>query len=93
MTHHTPETHLPIRPLHPDDAADLYEMIHDPRVTMTLTQLPGMEYPDEEKRVKGNRAGSHRLASEFNGKVVGSDLVIYYAHKTHSGDVGLLAQR
>lgn len=83
---------LRIRPLHPNDTADLYEMITDPRVVGTLVFTPSMEYQDEEKWVKEKRPGSHRLVAELGSKVVGSATIRQNlrARTTHSGSVGLL---
>ncbi len=83
---------LLIRPLHPNDAADLYEMIIDPRVVGTLVFVPSMEYAEEEKWINEKRSGSHRLVAELNGKVVGSASIRQNlrARMTHSGSVGLL---
>lgn len=83
---------LLIRPLHPHDIDDLYEIITDPRVVSTLVFVPSMEYPDEEKWVKEKRPGSHRLVAELNGKVVGSASIgqNLRARMTHSGSIGLL---
>lgn len=83
---------LNIRPVHPDDLSDLYEMITDPRVIGTLIHLPSMEFSDEEAWLKNKKPGSHRLAAELDGKVVGSAAVRQNlrARMTHSGRMGLL---
>lgn len=85
-------TNLIIRPVHPGDISDLYEMITDPSIVSTLIFVPTMEYPDEEKWLKEKKPGSHRLVAELNGKVVGSATIRQNlrARLTHSGSVGLL---
>lgn len=83
---------LVIRPLHPDDTPDLYEMITDPRVVSTLVFVPSMEYQDEEEWVQNKNPGSHRFVAELDGKVVGSASISQNlrARITHSGGFGLL---
>ena len=83
---------LVIRPLHPNDTADLYEMITDPRVVNTLVFVPSMEYQDEEEWVQNKKPGSHRFVAELDGKVVGSASINQNlrARMTHSGSFGLL---
>ncbi|MCP4423118.1 MAG: GNAT family N-acetyltransferase [Chloroflexi bacterium] len=83
---------MKIRPLNPNDTADLYEMMTDPRVVGTLVFTPSMEYQDEEAWVKNKRPGSHRLVAEIDGKVVGSATIgqNLRARTTHSGHLGLL---
>lgn len=83
---------LAIRPLHPNDTPDLYEMITDPRVVSTLVFVPSMEYQDEEKWVENKQPGSHRFVAELDGKVVGSASISQNlrARMTHSGGFGLL---
>ncbi len=85
-------TNLNIRPVHPDDLSDLYEMITDPRAIGTLIHLPSMEFSDEEAWLKNKKRGSHRLVAELGGKVVGSVAVRQNlrARTTHSGSAGLL---
>ena len=83
---------LVIRPLHPNDTPDLYEMIIDPRVVNTLILVPSMEFQDEEKWVENKQPGSHRFVAELDGKVVGSASIDQNlrARITHSGHFGLL---
>ncbi len=83
---------LVIRPLHPDDTADLYEMITDPRVINTLIFVPSMEYQDEEKWIQNKRPSSHRFVAELDGKVIGSSGINQNlrARITHSGSFGLM---
>lgn len=91
MTQFTPHG-LVIRPLHPDDIHDLYEMITDPRVINTLIYVPSMEFPDEEAWIQNKKPGSHRFVAELNGKVVGSVGISQNlrARLTHSGGFGLM---
>ena len=91
MTQKTTPTSLIIRPLHPNDIADLYEMITDPRVISTLIHIPSMEFQDEEKWIQNNRPGSHRFVAELDSKVIGSAGISQNlrARLTHSGGFGL----
>jgi L-phenylalanine/L-methionine N-acetyltransferase len=83
---------LVIRPLHPNDTPDLYEMITDPRVINTLIFVPSMEYQDEKSWVQNRKPGGHRFVAELDGKVVGSASINQNlrARTTHSGSFGLL---
>ena len=92
MTQETAQTGLVIRPLHPNDIDDLYEIITDPRVISTLIAIPSMEYQDEEKWLADKKPGSHRLVAELDGKVIGSAGIgqNLRARMTHSGHFGLM---
>lgn len=83
---------LMIRPLHPTDINDLYEIITDPRVISTLIHVPSMEFQDEETWITNKKPGSHRLVAELDGKVIGSAGITQNlrARLTHSGSFGLM---
>ncbi len=83
---------LLIRPLHPDDAADQYAIVSDPRVAVNLMQLPSMEFAETQKWIQEPKPGHHRLAAELNGRVIGAINVQQNLRPRlmHSGKVGLM---
>lgn len=83
---------LIIRPLHPDDAADQYAMVADPRVAVNLMQLPSMEFAETQKWIQEPKPGQHRLAAELNGRVIGSINIQQNLRPRlmHSGKLGLM---
>ncbi len=83
---------ITVRPVHPDDAADLYEIVSDPRVNGTLVQLPSMELSETQNWMEAHKPGQHRLVAEVEGKVVGSCSLIQNrrARMTHSGKLGMM---
>ena len=81
-----------VRPVHPDDAADLYAIVSDPRVNDTLVQLPSMEFSETQKWVQNHQPGQHRLVAEVNGRVVGSCGLTQNLRPRmmHSGRLGMM---
>ncbi len=80
-----------VRPLRPEDAADLYEIIRDPRVARTLLQLPSMEFLQTKEWAEETKSGQHRLVAEMGGRAVGMIGVTHYqrARLNHSGRLGM----
>ncbi len=83
---------LIIRPLHPDDAADQYAIISDPRVAVNLMHLPSAELAETQKWIQEPKPGQHRLAAELNGRVIGAINVQQNLRPRlmHSGKLGLM---
>lgn len=81
-----------IRPVHPDDAADLYEIIRNPAVTRTLIQVPSMEFRETLQWIKKPPPGTHRLVADVRGKAVASGSLIQNQRPrlVHSGRIGLM---
>ena len=81
-----------VRPVHPDDAADLYEIVCDPRVNTTLVQLPSMEFSETQKWIAERKPGQHRLVAEVGDKVVGSCSLTHNRRPRmmHSAMLGLM---
>lgn len=83
---------LLIRPFHPDDAADQYAIISDPRVAVNLMQLPSMEFAQTQKWAEEPKPGRHRLVAERNGRVIGSINIQQNLRPRlmHSGKLGMM---
>jgi putative acetyltransferase len=83
---------LSIRPLHPDDAADQYAIVSDPRVAVNLMQLPTMELAETQRWTQEPKPGRHRLVAELDGRVIGSINVQQNLRPRlmHSGKLGLM---
>ncbi len=81
-----------VRPVHPDDAADLYAIVSDPRVNTTLVQTPSMEFGETVSWLENRKPGQHRLVAEVDGKVVGSCGLTQnqQPRMMHSGRLGLM---
>ncbi|MBX3055260.1 MAG: GNAT family N-acetyltransferase [Anaerolineae bacterium] len=84
--------HLLIRPLHPDDAADQYAIVSDPRVAVNLMHLPSAELTETHKWIQEPKTGRHRLAAELNGRVIGAINVQQNLRPRlmHSGKLGMM---
>lgn len=83
---------LIIRPLHPDDAADQYAIVSDPRVALNLMQLPTMEITQTQKWIERPSPGQHRLVAELDGRVIGAANIrqSQRARTAHSGRLGIM---
>jgi putative acetyltransferase len=83
---------LTIRPVHPDDAADLYAVVSHPAVAINLVQLPSMEFSETQKWAEEPKPGQHRLVAEVNGRVIGSINVTQMQNPrlAHAGKIGLM---
>ncbi|MEW5987789.1 MAG: GNAT family N-acetyltransferase [Chloroflexota bacterium] len=60
-----------IRPLHPRDVDDLYEMWRHPLVDRTTLQMPSLEYNKAAERVNNVQPGLYRLVAVVEERVVG----------------------
>lgn len=80
-----------VRPLRPEDAADLYAIISDPRVARTLLQLPSMEFLETKAWIEKKVSGRHRLVAEVGSRAVGLIGLTHHqrARLSHSGRLGM----
>lgn len=81
-----------IRPVRPEDAADLYEIAMQPAVARTMLFVPSMEFAETEKHVNREDPHRHYLAAVVDGRAVGSVNLSHHnrARLTHSGQIGLM---
>jgi putative acetyltransferase len=81
-----------IRPVRPEDAADLYEITQQPAVARTMLFVPSMEFTETEKHVNREDAHRHYLAAILDGRAVGAVNLSQRARARidHSGQVGLM---
>lgn len=81
-----------IRPTHPDDAQDLYEIVSHPQVARTLLQLPSMEFSETLNWIKQVNPGQHRLVAELNGRVRGQITLDHFQNPRlkHAGRLGMM---
>lgn len=86
------KTSISVRPVCSDDAADLYQIVSDPRVNTTLVQLPSMEISETQAWLGKKRPGQHRMVAEIDGRVVGSSSMTQYQNPrlAHGGRIGLM---
>jgi len=63
---------LTIRPLHPDDAEALHQMLRHPAVSRSTLQLPSQQIGLWEQRARETRPTLHRLAATTGGKLIGN---------------------
>jgi putative acetyltransferase len=63
---------LTIRPLHPDDGEELYQMLRHPAVSHSTLQLPSQEVGLWEQRARETRPTLHRLVATTEGRMVGN---------------------
>lgn len=61
-----------IRPFHPGDAKNQHTIVSHPRVAEMLHELPSLELAETEQRAKEVKTGQHRLAADWNGRLLGS---------------------
>lgn len=82
---------MTVRPVRPEDAADLYEIVSDPRVARMLLQLPSMEFLETKQWIEKVEPGQHRLVAEVGGRAVGMIGVTHYrrARLGHAGGLGM----
>lgn len=83
---------LIIRPFHPNDAADQYEIVSHPAVAQMLLQLPSMEFRETLAWAERRQPGQHRLVAASGGKVVGAGSLIHAQNPrlAHSGRLGMM---
>lgn len=81
-----------IRPLRPEDAADLHEAERHPDVAHPLLLTPFVELVETRSFVKGSRPNRHFLVAEMKGRAVGSAILVQKtrARMMHSGTLGLM---
>ena len=81
-----------IRPLHPDDTADIYEMITQPAIAEMMNILPSIEYSENEEWLAKPRPGAHRFVAEKAGKVIGSGNLYHFqrARIFHTSTLSLM---
>lgn len=81
-----------IRPLRPEDAADLHEAERHPEVAHPLLLTPFVELKETLSFVKGSRPNRHFLVAEMNDRAVGSAILVQKtrARVMHSGTLGLM---
>jgi putative acetyltransferase len=60
-----------IRPMRPEDAADLHALFRHPAVGRMTNQLPSQEYNMVAERTSQHMQGLYRLVAEADGHVVG----------------------
>ena len=63
---------LTIRPLHPDDAESLYQMLRHPAVSRSTLQLPSQEIGRWQQRTRQPQPTFHRLSAVAGGELVGN---------------------
>jgi putative acetyltransferase len=81
-----------IRPFHPDDALQQYDIVSDPRVAEMLLQLPSMELAETEQWATSEKPGRHRLVADWNGRLIGAVHVSQNMRPRllHSGSLGMM---
>ena len=62
---------LVVRPIHPDDATDIYAIISDPKVAVGADRIPIKEFLQIKKWAANPNTEQDRLVAEINGTVVG----------------------
>ena len=68
----TPLQDLTVRPLHPDDAEAMYQILRHPSVSRSTLQLPSQEVGLWQKRTRETRPTLHRLVATTRGDVIGN---------------------
>ena len=83
---------LTIRPFHPGDAADQYEIVSHPAVARMLLQLPSLELSETLAWAERQQPGRHRLVADAGGKVVGAGSLTQAQNPrlAHSGRLGMM---
>ena len=92
MSAKQPKPEIIVRPVQPQDAADLYAIVAHRDVARWLVQLPSMEISETERWLAKPAAGRHRLVAEVEGNVVGSCNLRHYQNPRarHAGRIGLM---
>ena len=80
-----------IRPIHPKDVPDQYEMATHPAVARDTLQLPSMEFAETQAWIAKQTPGRSRLVAEADGKSVGYISLTHYQRPrlTHAGTIGM----
>ena len=81
-----------IRPLEPDDASDIYEIMIHPKTAVFATQLTSMEFAELEKWMQKEDGNLHRLVAVRDGRILGRIQLTHLANPRmrHSGSLDLL---
>jgi putative acetyltransferase len=82
---------ITIRPIHPKDVRDQYEMVTHPAVARNTLNLPSRELAETEAWIQKVQPGKHRLVAELDSKSVGYISLTHFqrARLTHAGSVGM----
>lgn len=81
-----------IRPVEPQDAADIYEIMIHPQTAVFATQLLSMEFTEVEKWMQKEDGNLHRLVAVQDGRILGRIQLTHFANPRmrHSGALDLL---
>ncbi|MCP5100111.1 MAG: GNAT family N-acetyltransferase [Chloroflexi bacterium] len=81
-----------LRPLHPNDTADIYEMITKLAIAEMMNILPSIEYGENEAWLAKPRPGAHRFVAERAGKVIGNGNLYHFqrARLFHASTISLM---
>jgi len=81
-----------VRPVHQDDAADLYAIISRPEVSRTLVYTPSIELIDTLEWINKKDNNNIRLVAEVNGRAVGSGTMSAFQNPRmkHAGGLGMM---
>ncbi|HSM58175.1 MAG TPA: GNAT family N-acetyltransferase [Candidatus Sulfomarinibacteraceae bacterium] len=82
---------LTIRPFHPDDIEDVYQILRHPLVGRTTLQMPSQEFARVEERIKPARPDLFRFVADYDGRVVGN-LALHRAQnprRAHAASLGM----
>lgn len=81
-----------IRPVHPDDTADIHKIWRHPAVGRTTLQIPSLEFPQAAERIESQQPGLHRFVAEINGRVVGM-IALHHSQNPrmrHAASLGMM---
>ena len=85
---------LIVRPIHPDDATDIYAIISDPKVAVGADWIPVKEYLQIKEWAANPNTQQHRLVAEMNGTVVGVGTISskqwQNPRRSHSAGLGMM---
>lgn len=81
-----------IRPLEPEDAADIYAIMIHPKTAALATQLSSMEFAEVEKWMQKEDGNLHRLVAVQDGRILGRIQLTHLANPRmrHSSSLDLL---
>ena len=82
---------ITIRPIHPKDVRDQYEMVTHPAVARNTLNLPSRELAETEAWLQKEQPGRHRLVAELDSQSVGYISLTHFqrARLTHAGSLGM----
>jgi len=83
---------IEIRPVQPEDAERLFQIVSHPRVDAGILGLPSMEFRQTEEWIKNSSPEHARLVAIIDGKVVGSATMGKHTRirRSHTGGIGLM---